>query len=222
MSRLSSNGRDLCASRPPTHPTLRSAKALSKYTDMVDAVVREALDKLAGATDGARIALRQVRVRAQGGQGGGRFAPVYGPRPASACRIRQLCRARAPPPPPFLCWPTCWPPARPPADRCQAELPELLEALDGATPAAAVPEGLARELEEVQGIGGSAHLRGVRAPNRGLRAWAWHSSHCACSARPLLRAARNSRAAARALSRESWQWPCCVRLARTLGRHNQL
>jgi hypothetical protein len=39
----------------------RSAKALSKYTDMADAVVREALDKLAGATDAARITLRQVR-----------------------------------------------------------------------------------------------------------------------------------------------------------------
>lgn len=45
----------------------------------------------------------------------------------------------------------------------QAELPELLEALDGATPAAAVPEALARELDDVQGIGGGAHLRGVRA-----------------------------------------------------------
>jgi len=40
-------------------------------------------------------------------------------------------------------------------------MPELLEALDGATPAAAVPESLARELEEVQAIGGSSHLRGV-------------------------------------------------------------
>jgi programmed cell death 6-interacting protein len=43
----------------PTPPN--SAKALSKYTDMVDAAVREALDKLAGATDAARVALRQVR-----------------------------------------------------------------------------------------------------------------------------------------------------------------
>jgi hypothetical protein len=68
---------------------------------MVDASVRSALDKLAGATDAARIALRQ------------------------------------------------------------AEMPELLEALDGAAPAAAVPESLSRELEDVQGIGGSAHLRGV-------------------------------------------------------------
>lgn len=38
-----------------------SAKALSKYTDMVDSVSRELLNKLAEATDAARLALKQVR-----------------------------------------------------------------------------------------------------------------------------------------------------------------
>jgi hypothetical protein len=47
-----------------------SAKALSKYTDLVDGVVRASLDRLAGATDAARIALRQV-----GGRSGGGPAP---------------------------------------------------------------------------------------------------------------------------------------------------
>jgi len=37
-----------------------SAKALSKYTDVVDGVTREMLDKLAGATDAARVKLRWV------------------------------------------------------------------------------------------------------------------------------------------------------------------
>lgn len=77
-----------------------STKALSKYTDMVDALCRELLDKLAGATDSARLVLKQN------------------------------------------------------------ELPELLEALDGAVPAA-VPEALLRDVEEVQSIGGNQHLREV-------------------------------------------------------------
>jgi hypothetical protein len=38
-----------------------SAKALSKYTDMVDSISREQLTKLADATDAARITLKQVR-----------------------------------------------------------------------------------------------------------------------------------------------------------------
>ncbi|GFH06156.1 BRO1 domain-containing protein [Haematococcus lacustris] len=38
-----------------------SAKALSRYTDMVDDVVRCLRDKLASATDNARIKLRQLR-----------------------------------------------------------------------------------------------------------------------------------------------------------------
>ena len=37
-----------------------SAKALSKYTDMVDSISREQLTKLAEATDAARLALKQV------------------------------------------------------------------------------------------------------------------------------------------------------------------
>lgn len=52
-----------------SHP--RSAKALSKYTDAVDAAVREALDKLAAATDAARVALRQV-----GPRGAACYAPT--------------------------------------------------------------------------------------------------------------------------------------------------
>ncbi|KAI8477285.1 MAG: programmed cell death protein 6 interacting protein X [Monoraphidium minutum] len=86
-----------------------STKALSKYTDLVDAAVREGLDKLAGATDAARLALRQ------------------------------------------------------------AELPELLEALDGASPAASLPDALARELGDAAAIGGAAHLRGILAEIGDLR-----------------------------------------------------
>lgn len=45
----------------------------------------------------------------------------------------------------------------------QAELPELLEALDGSSPAAALPDALARELTDVAAMGGATHLRGVGA-----------------------------------------------------------
>jgi hypothetical protein len=44
----------------------------------------------------------------------------------------------------------------------QAELPDLLEALDGVS-SASVPEGLLREIEEVNSIGGAQHLQEVRA-----------------------------------------------------------
>eukprot|EP00879_Flechtneria_rotunda_P013649 GHRR01014259.1.p1 GENE.GHRR01014259.1~~GHRR01014259.1.p1 ORF type:complete len:727 (+),score=319.48 GHRR01014259.1:344-2524(+) len=77
-----------------------SAKALSKYTDMVDSLSREQLGKLAEATDAARLALKQ------------------------------------------------------------ADLPDLLEALDGSA-AASVPEGLLRDMEEVNTIGGTQHLREI-------------------------------------------------------------
>ena len=42
-----------------------SAKALSKYTEMVDVTTRELLDKLANATDNARI-----RLMVRGAEGG--------------------------------------------------------------------------------------------------------------------------------------------------------
>jgi hypothetical protein len=44
----------------------------------------------------------------------------------------------------------------------QAELPDLLEALDGVS-SASVPEGLLREIEEVNSIGGAQHLQEVRS-----------------------------------------------------------
>jgi hypothetical protein len=50
---------------------LCSAKALSKYTDMVDSISREQLNRLAEATDAARLALKQV---------GGRSLLCSGPR----------------------------------------------------------------------------------------------------------------------------------------------
>eukprot|EP00878_Enallax_costatus_P005711 GHUV01005989.1.p1 GENE.GHUV01005989.1~~GHUV01005989.1.p1 ORF type:complete len:726 (+),score=266.47 GHUV01005989.1:1137-3314(+) len=77
-----------------------SAKALSKYTDSVDGVSRELLNKLADATDAARLALKQ------------------------------------------------------------AELPDLLEALDGSS-TASVPDSLLRDIEEVNSIGGTQHLREI-------------------------------------------------------------
>jgi hypothetical protein len=42
----------------------------------------------------------------------------------------------------------------------QAELPDLLEALDGVS-SASVPEGLLREIDEVNSIGGAQHLQEV-------------------------------------------------------------
>ncbi|KAJ9513660.1 hypothetical protein QJQ45_015416, partial [Haematococcus lacustris] len=47
---------------PPACPCVRSAKALSRYTDMVDDVVRGLRDKLATATDNARIKLRELEL----------------------------------------------------------------------------------------------------------------------------------------------------------------
>jgi hypothetical protein len=44
-------------------PSACSAKALSKYTDMVDSISREQLTKLADATDAARITLKQVQAQ---------------------------------------------------------------------------------------------------------------------------------------------------------------
>lgn len=48
MSRLDSLVAALC-----------SAKALSKYTDMVDGLIRQQLDKLNAASDDARLRLRE-------------------------------------------------------------------------------------------------------------------------------------------------------------------
>lgn len=48
----------------------------------------------------------------------------------------------------------------------QADLPDLLEALDGSA-SASVPEALLRDMEEVNSIGGSQHLKEVR----GLAWW---------------------------------------------------
>lgn len=57
----------------------------------------------------------------------------------------------------------------------QAELPDLLEALDGVS-SASVPEGLLREIEEVGSIGGPQHLQEVgEVLTLGLSAswWPW-------------------------------------------------
>jgi hypothetical protein len=43
----------------------------------------------------------------------------------------------------------------------QAELPDLLDALDGVS-TASVPEGLLRDMEDVNSKGGAVHLREVR------------------------------------------------------------
>ena len=40
-------------------PCLCSAKALSKYTEMVDSLIREQMDALAAASDEARLKLRE-------------------------------------------------------------------------------------------------------------------------------------------------------------------
>ena len=62
----------MCRSAPPTQQLDASqedifrevipdgsAKALSRYTDMVDALIREQNDRLAGASDDARLRLRE-------------------------------------------------------------------------------------------------------------------------------------------------------------------
>jgi hypothetical protein len=51
-----------------------------------------------------------------------------------------------------ICAVPCW---------LQAELPDLLEALDGVS-TASVPDGLLRDMEDVNGKGGAVHLREVR------------------------------------------------------------
>jgi hypothetical protein len=144
---------------------------------MADAAVREALDKLAGATDAARIALRQARRRAGRGSGfrglnrlrlslRGRGPARLEMHSASASPARRrpthLSANQSPNNHSYPLNPHPNHPNHPILDP-QAELPELLEALDGASPASALPEGLARELADVAGIGGVAHLRGVRA-----------------------------------------------------------
>ena len=43
----------------PLPTTLHSAKALSKYTDMVDTLIRQQMDKLDSASDEARLRLRE-------------------------------------------------------------------------------------------------------------------------------------------------------------------
>lgn len=49
--------------------------------------------------------------------------------------------------------------------RLQAELPDLLEALDGVS-TASVPDGLLRDMEDVNSKGGAVHLREVRLSSR--------------------------------------------------------
>ena len=43
----------------PSFSLVRSAKALSKYTEMVDSLIREQMDALEAASDDARIKLRE-------------------------------------------------------------------------------------------------------------------------------------------------------------------
>ncbi len=44
---------------PPLLFLFPSARSLSKYSDLVDDLIRKQLDRLAGATDTARIKLRE-------------------------------------------------------------------------------------------------------------------------------------------------------------------
>ena len=81
-----------------------SAKALSRYSELVDDLIRQEMGKLEGATDEARVKLKE------------------------------------------------W------------ELPDLLDAIDS-NQASALPEGLRRELEEVQRTGGVTYLKEV-SPRR--------------------------------------------------------
>ncbi len=81
---------------------VRSAKALSKYTEMVDNLIRQQKDKLEAASDEARLRLRE------------------------------------------------W------------DMPEALQALDAGS-AAALPDGLRAELEQLEDHGGVRHLHDLAA-----------------------------------------------------------
>lgn len=71
-----------------------SAKALSKYTDMVDSTSREQLAKLADATDAARITLKQVSCEArEGKQAVIDQALRGGCGSMGVCNCYMLCRA---------------------------------------------------------------------------------------------------------------------------------
>ncbi|KAF8060549.1 BRO1 [Scenedesmus sp. PABB004] len=143
---LDASGENLFAGLIPDS----SAKALSKYTDMVDGVGRELLGKLAGATDAARLALKQ------------------------------------------------------------AELPDLLEALDGSA-AASVPEGLLRDMEEVSSIGGTQHLREILQEMGELRRHV-DADLAACQA--ALDEEAQADAAARSAYGDEWRVPQVRRAAR--------
>ncbi|WIA35320.1 hypothetical protein OEZ86_003775 [Tetradesmus obliquus] len=127
-----------------------SAKALSKYTDMVDSISREQLTALADATDAARITLKQ------------------------------------------------------------AELPDLLEALDGVS-SASVPEGLLREIEEVGSIGGPQHLQEILTEMGELRRHV-EGDLSACQA--ALDEEAQADAGARAQYGDEWRMPTSATLAK--------
>lgn len=71
-----------------------SAKALSKYTDMVDSVSREQLNKLADATDAARLALKQVGWTCSAGKQCYCGVPVAVALPAAGVQVLVLLLAQ--------------------------------------------------------------------------------------------------------------------------------
>lgn len=129
-----------------------SAKALSKYTDMVDSISREQLNRLAEATDAARLALKQ------------------------------------------------------------AELPDLLDALDGVS-TASVPEGLLRDMEDVNSKGGAVHLREILQEMGELRRNV-DADLAACQSS--LDEESQADAAARAKYGDDWRVPQSATLAKHL------
>ncbi|WIA15140.1 hypothetical protein OEZ85_001828 [Tetradesmus obliquus] len=139
-----------------------SAKALSKYTDMVDSISREQLTALADATDAARITLKQAE-------------------------LPDLLEALD-----------------------GAELPDLLEALDGVS-SASVPEGLLREIEEVGSIGGPQHLQEILTEMGELRRHV-EGDLSACQA--ALDEEAQADAGARAQYGDEWRMPTSATLAK--------
>lgn len=134
-----------------------SARSLSKYSDLVDDLIRKQLDRLAGATDTARIKLREWELpdTLQVGPSTCSAAPPLASEPSGsgnsgsclACGTSRDQHTLGP----YATY-TCGTPAhlfRPHA-----------QALDART-SAALPEAVNRELGEVEGIGGVNHLKGV-------------------------------------------------------------
>ena len=125
------------------------------------------MHKLNGASDDARIRLREWELPEVRGQGGRRAG---GAQPAPYC-VHKLCQGNQPGALLKCCWVN---PPSAPCSFCHVLLPLLqaLHALDAGT-VAALPDAVRVELEGIQEGGGLQHLQEVAQQIRvGGRQWA--------------------------------------------------